>query len=152
MYCLRLVAHSQMDSHQVATIFRRNRRLWVRSRNTGKGVYTTGETQIRLFGVDEDAKTRTCPRMFFVWDALDGTEWIRFASNEDKVAGFQTWWTGETQPSLLWQLHADVGTNLDALIIAGPEWGLHYFRRISLVSLEWLHVAFDADPKIVNPQ
>ena len=53
----------------------------------------------------------------------------------------------EAQPSSLGQLHADIGTGLDASITAGQEWGLRYFQRTPLVSLERLHVAFDADPK-----
>ena len=53
-------------------------------------VYTTGGTQIGLPGVGEGTKTLTFPRRYLVRDALNGTEWIRFASDEEKVAGFQT--------------------------------------------------------------
>ena len=58
----------------------------------------------------------------------------------------------EAQPSSSGPLHADTGTVLDASIIVGQEWGLRYFGRIPLVLLERLHVAFDADPKILNSQ
>ena len=65
---------------------------------------------------------------------LNGPEWIRFPSDEEKVAGRQTWWMVEARPSSLGQLHADTGTELDASFIAGPERGLRYCCRIQCTS------------------
>ena len=46
------------------------------------------------------------PRKFLVGDALNGTKWICFASDEEKVAGLQTWWMlSKVQPNVL--VHPD---------------------------------------------
>ena len=49
------------------------------------------------------------PRKFLVGDALNGTKWICFASDEEKVAGFQTWW-------MLSEVQADVLVHSDGAI------------------------------------
>ena len=44
--------------------------------------------------------------VFLVGDALNGTKWICFASDEEKVTGLQAWWMlSKVQPNVL--VHSD---------------------------------------------
>jgi hypothetical protein len=76
-------------------------RLVANDRTTRITVYDISGTQIGLSGVGEHEQRLTFPACYMVGQALEASNWIRFASIEEQ-AQILTWWTfAQTRPACI---------------------------------------------------
>ena len=116
-------------------------------RTTRVKVFTMSGVQIGKAGIGESDERLTFPRRYLVRDALAGTKWIRFATEEEMMTD-NTWWRySECQPATL--VHG-FGDYEGKVMVAAAEHPMGLYGGLMQAFEQKLHVVSFDSPNLCN--
>ena len=116
-------------------------------RTTRVKVFTMSGVQIGKAGIGESDERLTFPRRYLVREALAGTSWIRFATEEEMMSD-KTWWRySECQPATL--VHG-FGDNEGKVMVAAAEHPMGLYGCLMQAFEQTVYVVSFDSPNLCN--